>query len=589
MLSDDKRAKFLQLLKETTKDEWVWMNGYLSALTETLGALPPTTTRVVGSAGEDTNTSFLPAEVESVKPAPISCMVVYGTETGNSKKLSTEFVKKLKAAGHSAKVKSTEQYKLSDLDDESYFFVIIATHGDGDPPAAAKSFVTGLQERKNPLSNLKFAILALGDTSYPLFCKTGEDVDSMLNALGGTRIHELGKCDVDYEAVALPWIDDVVRKLAISSSNTVAAKTTANQKAAKPAGRAVYDAKVITNLVLNDVGATKSTRHIELKADSSVAYEPGDSAGFFAHNSESEVADVLKLLGLGKEDRIQWQGETWMAGDLLTKKLSIRFLPERVIKKYEELTGKTVVPGRKDLDALLTDFKFDSGFDSKKIFEILEPMVPRYYSIASSPAAHGEKEVHLTVAELEIETRTGTKPGLCSGYLSSFAEGSSIQFFIQKNPSFRLPPPDSDLIMIGPGTGIAPFRSYLFERESAGGSGKNWLFFGERNFVSDFYYQTELQAFMDTGLLNRLNTAFSRDTKQKVYVQDRMEENATELLKWIEAGAYIYLCGSKDPMSKDVDAKLIDILSRRTFRTEIDASDFLKELEESGRYKKDVY
>ncbi|TGN20546.1 diflavin oxidoreductase [Leptospira idonii] len=590
MLSDDKRAKFFQLLKESSKDEWVWMSGYLAAITQPIDdsvGLPASKEIRPEESILLTGTS---SSVSSSKAASIACTVVYGTETGNAKKVSTEFVKRLKAAGHNAKLKSTEQYKPTDLDDESHLFVVVSTHGDGEPPAAAKPFINALQSKKEKLPNLKFAVLALGDTSYPLFCKTGEEVDSLLNDLGSSRIHDLGKCDVDYDTVAGPWMDSLVQKLGASSSNGKAAVNTAPAKD-KPAGskKVIYDAKIITNLVLNDIGATKSTRHIELKSDIPVDYEPGDSAGFLALNSETEVNRILELLKLGKEDRIQYQNETWMAFDLLTKKLSIRFLPDRVVQKYAEIAKASIPAGKSDLDALLTIYPLNEGTDSKKVLEILEPIIPRYYSIASSPSAHGEKEVHLTVTEVVIETKTSIKAGLCSGFLSSFAEGDKIQFFIQRNPSFRLPSPDADLIMIGPGTGIAPFRSFLFERESSGGNGRNWLFFGERNFVNDFYYQTELQAFMDTGVLHRLNTAFSRDTKHKVYVQDRMTENAAELLKWIENGAYIYVCGSKDPMSKDVDAKLVEILTQRNFETGKDSSEFLKELEESGRYVKDVY
>lgn len=589
MLSDEKRNRFLQLLKESTKDEWVWMSGYLSALTQ------PS----IGGSSVDVSITP-PVSIDSgsdplhgnLKTQPIQCSVVYGTETGNSKKLGTELVKKLKELGVSAKLKSTDTYKAKDLKEEEYLFVIVSTHGDGEPPQAAKPFIQILKDSKDSLSKVKFAVLGLGDTSYPLFCQTGEDVDSMLSKLGAERIQPLGKCDVDFDLVAKPWMSELIAKLnAHSKTATTQSSVQTQTSTTKPTsgGKIVYEGAVITNIVLNDVGASKSTRHIEIKTTVPIDYQPGDSAGFIAYNRDEEVNRILSLLKTDRETRVTYKGETWMAYDLFRKKVSVRFLPDRVIQKYAALVGKEIPSGKTDLDVLLTLHTSETKLELQTLVDILEPIVPRYYSIASSPSAHGEDEVHLTVAEVEIETFTGLKTGFCSGFLAELKEGDLVLFFIQRNNSFRLPSPDTDIIMIGPGTGIAPFRSFLFEREQNSGNGRNWLFFGERNFVSDFYYQTELLELMDTGVLHKLNAAFSRDTKQKVYVQDRMGENAAELLKWIENGAVIYLCGSKDPMSKDVDRKLIEILSERTFDTGKDASDYLKELEEMGRYIKDVY
>lgn len=589
MLSDEKRNRFLQLLKESTKDEWVWMSGYLSALTQ------PS----IGGSSVDVSITP-PVSIDSgsdplhgnLKTQPIQCSVVYGTETGNSKKLGTELVKKLKELGVSAKLKSTDTYKAKDLKEEEYLFVIVSTHGDGEPPQAAKPFIQILKDSKDSLSKVKFAVLGLGDTSYPLFCQTGEDVDSMLSKLGAERIQPLGKCDVDFDLVAKPWMSELIAKLnAHSKTATTQSSVQTQTSTAKPTsgGKIVYEGAVITNIVLNDVGASKSTRHIEIKTTVPIDYQPGDSAGFIAYNRDEEVNRILSLLKTDRETRVTYKGETWMAYDLFRKKVSVRFLPDRVIQKYAALVGKEIPSGKLDLDVLLTLHSSETKLELQTLVDVLEPIVPRYYSIASSPSAHGEDEVHLTVAEVEIETFTGLKTGFCSGFLAELKEGDLVPFFIQRNNSFRLPSPDTDIIMIGPGTGIAPFRSFLFEREQNSGNGRNWLFFGERNFVSDFYYQTELLELMDTGVLHKLNAAFSRDTKQKVYVQDRMGENAAELLKWIENGAVIYLCGSKDPMSKDVDRKLIEILTERTFDTGKDASDYLKELEEMGRYIKDVY
>ncbi len=590
MLSDEKRNKFFELLKDSSKDEWVWMNGYLSALVMPLDGPVPLKS-ITNDMTERIVTSTVPTTVLTpAKSSPIQITVVYGTETGNSKKLATNLVKKLKDVGHKATLKNTETYKATELDSEKNLIVVVSTHGDGEPPAAAKNFIEILKNKTNRFEKLHFAVIGLGDTSYPLFCQTGVDVDGLLFGLGGNRIQPLAKCDLDIETTATPWIETLITNLSsLGGTNDVG--LTSNAQIVKPASnkRIIYSGTITTNFVLNDIGATKSTRHIEIQTSSPIDYLPGDSAGFIPQNKDEEVNRILSFLNLGSEERINHSGETWMAKDLFTTKLSIRNLPERVTKKYAALVGKSISLSKVDLDFLLKEYPLNPGTSANQLIEILENIVPRYYSIASAPNAHGENSIHLTVAELEIETGTGNKEGLCSGYLSHLSEGNEVLFFIQKNDNFRLPPEDAPLIMIGPGTGIAPFRSFLFEREAASAVGKNWLFFGERNFVSDFYYQAEFLQMMETGVLQKLNTAFSRDTNKKIYVQDRMAEQTNELLKWIKEGAYIYVCGSKDPMSKDVEKQLLQILSNRDFETNVSAEEFLSGLEESGRYKKDVY
>ncbi|GBF48617.1 sulfite reductase subunit beta [Leptospira ryugenii] len=582
MLSDEKRNRFFQLLRESTKEEWVWMNGYLSAMMQPMLGSDPVFSEQVPNERVVPNV----VSTSAISSAKLTISVVYGTETGNAKKLATQFVKQLKDLGHNAKLKSTETYKANELDQEKNLIVVVSTHGDGDPPNAAKKFVETLKERTSPLKSINFAVLGLGDTSYPLFCKTGEDVDQELSRLGGTRIQSLGKCDLDIESVATPWFQSLSQKLGgigVSSG----AITKEASPVAKAGGRIIYAGRISQNIVLNDTGATKSVRHIEITCDSEIDYEPGDSAGFFPKNTEADVNRIVSLLNVDSEDRVSFSNETWMLKDLLKNKVSIRNLPKRVLEKYQKAINAEIASGVFDLDELLTQYPWKG--DVQALVDILESMVPRYYSISSSKKAHGDTELHLTVAEVEIKTSIDTKAGLCSGFLSEMQEGESVEFYIQKNPNFRLPSDETPIIMIGPGTGIAPFRSFVWEREANQASGKNWLFFGERNFVSDFYYQAEFLQLMETGVLQKLNTAFSRDTKKKVYVQDRMRENTNELLKWIQEGACIYVCGSKDPMSKDVERALIEILSQREFDKDKSPEEYLNQLEEAGRYKKDVY
>jgi sulfite reductase (NADPH) flavoprotein alpha-component len=344
---------------------------------------------------------------------------------------------------------------------------------------------------------------------------------------------------------------------------------------------------VLANINLNDRGSAKKTHHLEIAAEA-VDYLPGDALGLIPENPAAIVDAILALTGVDPSRKLTIRQEEATIGHLLRKKLNIVYLPERVVKKYAAIVQQDIPETRIGLLDLLKIYPVRDAAQFQEVVSILEPTAPRLYSIASSPEAHSG-EIHLTVTRDSFSVNGETKHGLCSELLSQLSPDEAFDFYIHRNLQFRLPSEEKDVIMIGPGTGIAPFRSFLAHRDSQGASGRNWLFFGDQHFTTDFLYQTDLQNWVDTGVLTRLNTAFSRDQKEKVYVQHRMRREAAELYRWLEDGAYVYVCGAKEPMSIDVEGTLLDIIQQEGKKTAIQAEAWLDELKEAGRYVKDVY
>jgi sulfite reductase (NADPH) flavoprotein alpha-component len=566
MLVANKMKLAEEVLTTFNNEELVWLSGYIA------GRL---------SVSGKTETTI--PEIQSVNKITIT----YGTETGNSKKLASEFAAKAKKSGINAKVVSLDQYRLNDLSKEEYFLTIMSTHGEGEPPAAAKKFYDHIHNNIVKLEKLKFAVLALGDTSYPLFCKAGEDVDHQLNRLGGKRIIDLKKCDTDYENEADTWFAQVLHALNGNNNGKAAVQNSTAVVTKKPAGKTIYTGTIITNINLNDRGSNKETRHIEIAAEG-VDYLPGDSLGIIPENPVPVVEAILQLLSIDGEEKFDFKNEKLTAFELFRKKLNIVYLPERIVAKYAELTKQDIPKTKISLLDLLRIYPLPSANTFEQLLAISEPVSPRLYSISSSPEAHNG-EVHITVARDKFTVNEELKYGLCSDYLASLPEETSFQFYIHRNNQFRLPADDKDVIMIGPGTGIAPFRSFIAHRDATGASGKNWLFFGDQHFVTDFLYQTELQNWKETGTLSKLNVAFSRDQKEKIYVQNKMMQQGPEILEWINNGASVYLCGTKDPMSADVENAFLQIAEKYGNRSPEEAVQFLQELKEDGRYLTDVY
>ncbi len=563
MLAENKLKTLLELIAKSTKEELLWMNGYLNGIVSK---------QVSGDASV-------------VKSGVNKITIAYGTETGNSKKLATDFAAKAKKKGIHAKVQSMDQYRLNDLTKEEYFLAVISTHGDGEPPAAAKKFYDHVHQNGFKLDKLKYSILALGDTSYPLFCKAGEDVDEQLTKLGGKRFFPIQKCDVDYNEEADTWFDEICK--ALDGNTEVPSIAAPKIITKKSSGKKIYNGRLLAHVNLNDRGSNKKTYHIEIEAED-VVYQPGDSIGIVPENNKAIVEEIISVTETDNTTNIDYKDELFPVLNLLQKKLNITYLPERVVKQYAAIVEQDVIIQRTDLLDLLKIYPVKNADQFTQVVKILEPTAPRLYSIASSPEAH-PGEIHITVAKNSFKVNDEIEYGLASEFLSHFNTDDELQFYVSPNNRFRLPEEDKNIIMIGPGTGIAPFRSFIAERDATGASGKNWLFFGEQHFISDFLYQSEIQNWFDTGVLTKVCTAFSRDQNEKIYVQHKMMQHGNEFFEWVHTGGYVYVCGTKDPMSVDVEQTLLQIIEQFGERSKVDAEKYLDNLKEEGRYITDVY
>ncbi len=409
-------------------------------------------------------------------------------------------------------------------------------------------------------------------------------MDLKLQQLGAQRIVSLQRCDIDYEDEASTWFSEVLQKIS-SNGHTVARATPPVAK--KSSRKKIHSGVVIANINLNDRGSNKQTHHIEI-AVADAGYEPGDSIGIVPENPLATVEAVIALTGIDQDKLLIRGDEEITVFNLLKKKLNIIFLAERVVKKYAMIVKQDIPETKIGLSDLLKIYPVKDAAQFEEVIAILEPTAPRLYSISSSPEAH-EDEVHLTVAKDLFTVNEEVKHGLCSDLLIKLPVNGKLEFYIHKNAQFKLPAADKDVIMIGPGTGIAPFRSFLAERDATGAGGRNWLFFGDQHFASDFLYQTEIQNWLQNGVLTKASLAFSRDQPEKIYVQHKMLRHGTEFFEWLQGGAHVYICGAKDPMSVDVENTLLAIIRQYGNKKEPDAIAYLDALKEAGRYVKDVY
>jgi len=570
MLDDVKLQQWNQWMQTLSTEELTWIHGYIA------GKLSTVTQSATQLAVNNS--------VTTTKKITIA----YGTETGNSKKVATDLATKAKQKGIQTKVVALDQYRLTDLPKEEYFFTVISTQGEGEPPEAAKKFYDHIHQNGFKVPNMKYGVLALGDTSYPLYCKTGEDVDIQLQKLGGNRIVPLQKCDVDYETDANKWFDAVINSLfTADSTNTAVVEAPKPVVTEKKPGKKIYEATVLTNINLTATGSTKKTYHLELGADE-IDYLPGDSIAINPENEPEIVNEIIAITNIDGNKTITWKSETTTVKELLLNKINIRYLLEKAVKQYITIAGNNEIPTtRTDLIDLLRKYPLNAT-QFEEFLGSLSFIAPRIYNIASSPAAHGS-EVHIIALQDTFLEGENIRKGLCTTYFESKKEGDTIPFFVQPNKRFRLPAADKDIIMIGPGTGIAPFRSFVAERDAVGATGKNWLFFGEENFTTDFYYQTEWQNWFNTGVLTKISLAFANSRKEQPKVENKLLQQATTLFEWIQNGAYIYLCGEKDPMSKAVENTLLHIFSTIGNMDEDAAKKYFEQLKTEGRYMKDVY
>ncbi|OBG81369.1 sulfite reductase subunit alpha [Mycobacterium sp. E802] len=499
---------------------------------------------------------------------------------GNAEDAAMTFAEAATAAGIPAEAVELNQVELDQLDTTTHFIVVTSTFGDGEFPDTAALFWEALSASTARLEHLSFAVLALGDTSYELFCQAGKLLDARLEELGATRLADRVDVDGYYEEPAAAWTTDLVKQLTAAQSGPTAPVTVVETAPADPPPRSqernrVVAAPLIVNRLLTSPESDKEVRHYELDlTGSGVTYQAGDSLAVHATNDPDLVAAILDALHVGSEHRLAEADEP--LGVLLTERLEIR-TPSRAL---QELAGAAAY-GEDVLDLIRrADLTVDEVVDT------LRPLQFRDYSIASSPLLHPD-HIHLTVATVRYAGTARRHGGVASTYLAERTQ--TVRVHLRPNHHFRLPAADAPIIMIGPGTGIAPFRAFLQERQAAAAPGRSWLFFGDRRRATDFLYGSELEGFRDAGTLTRLDVAFSRDQDTKVYVQHRMRENTAELFAWLQDGAYLYVCGDADHMAKDVDTALHEIIAENGRMDAEAAHAYVNDLIRSHRYLRDVY
>lgn len=550
MLSETKLSLLQQLVQNASKEEIIWTKGYLTGFLDQ---------NLIATS----NPTIVESQAVSVKP-----LIIYGTETGNSKKVASQLLANFKKNKIQAKSVDVFQFDASKLEKETLVLFVMSTQGEGEFPQNAVAFYENLKAADVNLNKVSYAVLGLGDTSYPLFCNAGVLLDEVLAEKGAQRLLPLVKADVDFAETVSLWESDLQKVFQNQGSSEVVSKTTATASTKKN-----YTGRISHKVVLNDKGSNKETYHIEIESDDVIAYEPGDALGVFPKNKESEIKAIADFFD---EDNYS----------ILSDK-NIKGLSKKSLDALSKVLDITIDEDKTDLLDVITKYQ-PKKVKLEEIVALLHPIAPRLYSISSSSEAH-DGQVHLTVNLNRFKVGDEIKSGLASQFLADFPLETELEFYIHKNQNFRLPSEDTDLIMIGPGTGIAPFRSFLAHRDATGAEGKNWLFFGEQHFVLDFYYQTEIQEWITTGVLSKLDTAFSRDQERKIYVQDRIREKAKEFNAWIENGASIYICGQKNPMSQDVEQTILEVIASERNITIEAAGLVLEELENKGKYQKDVY
>ena len=540
--------------------------------------------------------------------------ILYGTETGNSRDLAKALVAAAAERGLAAKVADMSDYKSRLLKDEQDLLVIVSTYGEGDPPQPAVGFFEFLEGKRAPrLDDVRFSVLALGDSTYEKYCEAGKRIDSRLEELGATRLAPRVDCDIDYDDPAAAWSAAIVDRLAADLAASAIAPPGLGLGSAipLPAAAAAFDRKnpfaatVIENMTIVGRLSSKETRHIEIDlAGSGLVYEPGDALGIVARNDPGVVGELLDATCLSGEAQVAVKGESIALAEALERRFEVAIASPRFLDQWAKLSGARELEALRGEESAAERLLFLRnhhvvdivrkfplpGVDAESLLAGLRPLQPRLYSIASSLAAAPD-EAHLTVAPVRYDLHGEARSGVASGQLADrLLPGDSVPVYIQHNPHFRLPKNDAPIVMIGAGTGVAPYRGFLQEREATGAGGKSWLFFGERNFRSDFLYQTEWQGWLKEGVLSRMDVAFSRDRGQpKRYVQHRLLEQASDLYAWLEEGAHVYVCGDEKSMARDVHDTLIQIVAEHRRVDHDTAEDYVRRLAADHRYQRDVY
>ncbi|EHY91445.1 assimilatory sulfite reductase (NADPH) flavoprotein subunit [Staphylococcus saprophyticus] len=597
----EQAAQLNQIFQTLTAEQQIWLTGYLTAQQ---GSVTQT-----AEAPQQVAEYVLNNESESQTNNDRHITVVYGSETGNAQSLAEIFADRLVEHNYTVKLTAMDEIKQKEFKKVEDLFVITATHGEGDPPDNALTFHEFIHSRKAPkLENVRFSVLALGDESYEYFCQTGKDFDAKLLELGAERLADRQDCDLDFDDLAEKWMNKNIEILNQSTghgSTVTSTETVQSAKEKRYSKSNPYQAEVLENINLNGRGSNKEVRHVELLLDNyGESFEPGDCVVVLPQNEPEIVTLLIETLGWDKdiEIPINDDGDTLPLEKALTEHFEITKLTKPLLQKAAELFGNTellsqidnaewiqqYVDGRDVID-LLTEFP-TSELKPETFYKLLRKLPAREYSIASSYEATPD-EVHITVGAVRYEAHERTRKGVCSVQLAERIQpGDTLPIYLKKNPNFKFPfDEETPVIMIGPGTGVAPFRSYMQEREELGLSGNTWLFFGEQYFTTDFLYQTEWQAWLKDETLAKLDLAFSRDTEEKVYVQHRIAQQSELFYQWLQDGAAIYVCGDEKHMAKDVHDTIRSVIEQEGDMSEADAEAYLTQMKQEKRYQRDVY
>lgn len=593
-----------RLLPTLTESQRTWLSGFIAALQGTVAA---------AAVAEAPQANTLAAVSAPVATATKEVTILYGSQTGNGHGLSKKLSKKLEEVGLRVTMSSMSDFKPNNLKKLQNLLIIVSTHGEGEPPDNAIPFYEFLHSKRAPqVDHLQYSVLALGDTSYEFFCQTGKDFDKRLEELGGKRLTPRVDCDVDFDESAAEWMNQVLQSLneaglgssVVENGSAVALSDSTESEFSRSNP---FQAEILENLNLNGRGSDRETRHIEISLEgSNLQYEPGDSLGVYPENHPQLVDDLIAAMGWNADEVvfINKQGEARALRDALLRHYEITVLTKPLIEQAVKISGneglRTLLePGHeqelrtyieeRDLLDLVQDYGLQQVAASDFV-SILRKIPARLYSIASSSKAFPD-EVHVTVRTVRYEAHGRRRYGVCSVQLAERLEpGDTLPVYIQHNPNFKLPEnPDTPIIMIGPGTGVAPFRAFLGEREETGAEGKSWLFYGDQHFSTDFLYQIEWQRWLKDGVLTRMDVAFSRDTDKKVYVQHRMLEKSKDLYQWLQEGACVYVCGDEKKMAHDVHSALGSILEQEGGMSPEEAAEYLTLMQQQKRYQRDVY
>jgi len=592
MLDTNQLASFKQSINDLSPLQLAWASGYLAAKAESVTSVE------------------LPATTSSVAAATLT--ILYGSQTGNAKGVAKSLAAKASAEGLNVELKSMGELKPKAIKNLTHLLIVASTNGEGEAPDDAIALHEFLASKKAPkLDHLHYSVLALGDTSYEFFCQTGKDFDQFLEKLGAKRITERVDCDVDYDAEAGTWSANVIaqaKKLldVDKPSSNVVPLANVSSVEEQYTKQAPYTAELLLSQKITGRDSAKDVRHVEIDlGDSGITYQAGDALGVWFENSSNLVNELITALRLNSQEMVSVVGESIELATALQAKYEITQTSINFVEFWAKLVESEKLLALLDDKAALREYAANHQvvdvvkseplpnevkLSAQTFIEALRKITPRLYSIASAQS-EVEEEVHLTVGLVQYQAGDEVRQGGASGFLANGSEeGGEVKVFIEHNDNFRLPADnETPVIMIGPGTGVAPFRAFMQEREATDASGDNWLFFGDQTFTQDFLYQVEWQNYLKSGLLNKIDLAFSRDQAEKIYVQDRLKENASEVFSWLERGAHIYVCGDMSRMAKDVESALLEIISEQGQLSQEQATTYLKDLRNAKRYQKDVY